>query len=248
MSTYFRLITFDMKLYLRDFLTLFWVLVYPVLMLVIFGSMFGDKEGLLPGTRYIDAYVAALCAMNVVSVSVFTLNINMITQRESGVLRRFRVSPVPKAAVLASHAAQGVFLVLAGALEIIVVAKLMWNIQLSFASLATMLACMLFGCIGFFSLGFAMSGLTKTPGAASGLAMAVFFPMLFLSGVAMPLNILPRFMQTISQWLPMTYFVELVQGVWLGQSLSSYGLELAVLGGFAILCAVLAFLLFRWEN
>jgi ABC-2 type transport system permease protein len=248
MNAVLRLISFDFRLYLRDWLTIFWVLVYPVLMLVIFGSMFGNQPGLTEGSRYIDFYVPALCAMNVLSVSVFTLNINILMQREKGILRRYRVSPIAAPAVLASHAVQGVFLIVAGALEIIIIAKLIWGIAVLWPALLLLLVCLLFGCIGFFSLGFALSGLTNTPGAASGIAMVFFFPMLFLSGIAMPLDIFPAFMQRISDWIPMTYFVQLVQGVWHGQGLSAFGMEFAVMGGFAVVMVILAFLLFRWEN
>ncbi|WP_251529908.1 ABC transporter permease [Metabacillus litoralis] len=86
MNAYLKLIVFDFRLYLRDWLTIFWVLIYPILMLLIFGSMFGNEAGKLAGTRYIDFYVPALCVLNVIFVSVFTLNINMITQRENGIL------------------------------------------------------------------------------------------------------------------------------------------------------------------
>jgi ABC-2 type transport system permease protein len=248
MNALIRLIAFDFRLYLRDWLTIFWMLIYPVLMLIIFGSMFGNQPGAEEGLKYIDSYIPALCAMNVISVSVFTLNINMITQRESGILRRYRVSPIRSASVLLSHSIQGVFLVLAGAIEIILVASFVWDIHFSFPSLLLLFACLLFGCLSFFCLGFALSGLAKTPGAASGLAMIVFFPSLFLSGISMPVDILPTFMQKLSQWLPMSYFVELAQGVWLGGSITSFGTELAVMLGFAVVCWVLAFFLFRWEK
>lgn len=248
MNAYLRLITFDFRLYFRDWITIFWILIYPILMLLIFGSMFGEQEDIVTGARYIDTYVPALCVMNVLTVSIFTLNINILTQRENGVLRRYRVSPIRKSMVLASHAVQGIFLILAGAIEIIITAKIVWNINITVSGLLMLFACMLFGCIAFFSLGFAMSGLTRTVGAASGFAMAVFFPMLFMSGISMPLSTLPSFMQTISKWLPMTYFVELAQGVWQGTAITNFGIELAVLAGFAVVCCLLASLLFRWEK
>ncbi|MBB6672730.1 ABC transporter permease [Cohnella nanjingensis] len=248
MNTYLKLAAFDFRLYLRDGLTLFWILIYPILMLLIFGQIFGNQPGAIEGTRYIDSYVPALCVMNVLSVSVFTLQINMVTYRGSGILRRFRVTPVKKWNVLASHALQGVCLVLAGAAEILIVSKLVWNIDVTAAGIAQLLVSILFGCIGFFSLGFALSGLSNSPGAASGLAMIFFFPMLFLSGITMPLDIFPTFLQHVSEWIPMTYFVNLAQGVWLGGSIFSFGLEWAVLAGFAVLCLALAFLLFRWES
>lgn len=248
MNAYMRLIAFDLRLYLRDWLTIFWVLIYPVLMLVIFGSMYGDQVDPETGKRFIVTYVPALCVLNVISVALFTLSINMITHRENGTLRRYRVTPIRSSAVLLSHSIQGLLLVFAGALEIILVAKLIWDIEISPSALITLLGCLLFGCIAFFGLGFAMSGLANNPGAASGLAMIIFFPMLFLSGVTMPVKLLPQVMQSISEWLPMTYMVKLAQGVWQGTALSSFGMEFAVLGGSAIIFTGLALWLFRWEN
>ncbi|QKG83801.1 ABC transporter permease [Kroppenstedtia pulmonis] len=248
MKALLKLAAFDFRLYLRDWITIFWVLVYPVLMLLLFGSMFGDQPGEVSGSRYIDDYVPALCALNVMSVALFTLNINMITYRENGILRRFQVTPIRKSVVLASHAIQGIVLVLTGAVEIIVIAKLVWDIQIGFTSLVTLIGCLLFGSFGFFSLGFAMSGLASTPGAASGFAMALFFPMLFLSGIGMPLDYFPQFLQTASQWIPMTYLVNLVQGVWQGQGWTGFWPELTVLSVFAAISVALAFILFRWEN
>lgn len=247
MSHYLRLMKFDFRLYFRDGLTIFWLLIYPVIMLLLFGSMFGDLPGESPGSRYIDVYVPALCILNVISVSVFTLNINMVTLRESGVLRRFRVTPISSSVVLFSHAIQGLFLVLMGAFEIIIIAKLVWNIDIHFISLLLLVMVMLIGCVGFFSLGFALSAATKSAGAASGLAMVVFFPALFLSGIVMPLDNMPQFMQAASQWIPMSYLVNLAQGVWTGNALAQYGMEFIILIGFAIVCTVLALRFFRWE-
>jgi len=248
MTAFLQLMKFDLKLYFRDYITIFWVLIYPVLMLAIFGSMYGDQPGFAEGTRFIDYYVPALCVLNVISVSVFTLNINIITQRESGVLRRYRVSPVRKTAVLASHSLQGVILVVLGAIEIIAVSKIVWNVNIEWSALALLFGCLLFGCLCFFTIGFALSGLAKSAGAGSGLAMIVFFPMLFLSGIMMPIELLPSIMQSISEWLPGAYFVTLAQQVWLGDSIFQYGKEMAVVLGAGVICFILAIWLFKWEN
>jgi len=248
MNAFLQLMKFDLKLYFRDYITIFWVLIYPVLMLAIFGSMYGDQPGFEEGTRFIDYYVPALCVLNVISVSVFTLNINIITQRESGVLRRYRVSPVRKTAVLASHSLQGVILVILGAIEIIAVSKLIWDVNIEWSGFALLFCCLLYGCLCFFSIGFAISGLAKSAGAGSGLAMIIFFPMLFLSGIMMPIELLPSIMQSISDWLPGAYFVTLAQQVWLGDSVFQYGKEIAVVFGAGVICFALAIWLFKWEN
>lgn len=246
MNAMLRLAAFDIRIYIRNFASVFWVLVYPVLLLLLFGSMYGNET--LNGKGFLDSYIPALCAMNVLSVAVFTLNIQMATYRENGILRRFRAAPAPPWVVLASNGLQGVLFVLVAALEVVLVGSLRWKLTLDPMHLLLMTAALLFGCLSFFSLGFALSGLASTVKASSGLAMAVFFPMMFLSGIAMPISLMPASLQAVSKALPLTYLVDLLQGLWYGGPIPNLGLDLLVLGGFCLVSLFLAVRFFRWES
>ncbi|WP_274362949.1 ABC transporter permease [Paenibacillus thermotolerans] len=247
-NAFAQLAVFDLKQYSRNMMSLFWVLAYPLLMLFLFGTMYGNEPTpLFGGHGFIDTYIPALCSLNVLSVAVFTLNIQMASYRENGVLRRFKAAPVRPWMVLGSNAVQGVVLVILGSLEIVAAGMLVYDVEAGAKEIVLLLAFLLLGCLCFFSLGFALSGLGSGVKTSNGIAMGVFFPMMFLSGVAFPIEVMPDILQAISKFLPMTYMVDLLQSVWYGEEVSQSLGDIAVIAGFGIVCAGLAVRLFRWE-
>jgi ABC-2 type transport system permease protein len=78
-------------------------------------------------------------------------------------------------------------------------------------------------------------------------SMVIFYPMLFLSGAAIPLEIMPATIKKVASFLPLTYVVKLLRGLWFGDSWGEHLLETAVLGGILVFGAALAARFFRWE-
>ena len=74
-----------------------------------------------------------------------------------------------------------------------------------------------------------------------------FFPMLFLTGASIPLEIMPKLMQDIASFLPVTHVVKAMKAVWLGETISSVSTSLLVLAGVMVVCFFLSYKLFRWE-
>jgi ABC-2 type transport system permease protein len=77
--------------------------------------------------------------------------------------------------------------------------------------------------------------------------MVIFFPMMFLSGAGLPLQLLPETLQKVSNFLPLTYVVRLIQGIWFGETWSSLWVSALVLVGMILVGAGLAARFFRWE-
>ena len=77
--------------------------------------------------------------------------------------------------------------------------------------------------------------------------MMVLYPMLFLSGATIPLEVMPESVQTISNFLPLTYVVRLLRGLWFGEPWGSLMLETGVLVAVLIACTAIAVRIFRWE-
>ena len=71
--------------------------------------------------------------------------------------------------------------------------------------------------------------------------------MLFLSGAGIPLEVMPDSVRTISNYLPLTYVVRLLRGLWFGEPWGSLLLETGVLVGVLVICTAIAVRLFRWE-
>ena len=92
-----------------------------------------------------------------------------------------------------------------------------------------------------------VASISPTVRVASVVGMVLFFPQIFLSGVMYPVQQMPAWMQQISQALPMTYAVELLQGLWFGFAWSEQWDSVAILGGMLVVGTALAVKTFRWE-
>jgi ABC-2 type transport system permease protein len=77
--------------------------------------------------------------------------------------------------------------------------------------------------------------------------MVIFFPMMFLSGAGMPLQLLPEGLRRVSVFLPLTYVVRLIQGLWFGDTWLKLWLPTLVLVGMLVIGTATAIKLFRWE-
>jgi ABC-2 type transport system permease protein len=101
------------------------------------------------------------------------------------------------------------------------------------------------GSLSFLALGFLLSGILVTSRTATAVGNALLFPMIFLSGAALPRQILPENIQRIGDFLPLTHVVNLIQDLWFGGSWN--GLSLTVVIGVMLLAGLVATRTFRWE-
>ena len=77
--------------------------------------------------------------------------------------------------------------------------------------------------------------------------MVNFFPMMFLSGAGLPLQLLPEGLQKVSDFLPMSYVVRLIQGLWFGDSWVDLWVPVLVLVAMLALGTLLSSRMFRWD-
>ena len=100
-------------------------------------------------------------------------------------------------------------------------------------------------CLSQFALGFLIASLVRSMRAVLAVCMALFFPMQFLSGGTIPLQLLPKVVQDISLFMPMTWTVRLLKDLWFdaGWNLTA----VAVLGGLLVVCILASVRFFKWE-
>ena len=78
--------------------------------------------------------------------------------------------------------------------------------------------------------------------------LLILYPMMFLSGIFTPPEVMPETVRRISQFLPLKYAVDLLRGLWFGKPWSDFMLATAVLLGVLVVCTALAARFFRWES
>ena len=246
--TMFKTLTmFEWKLQMRNFVTVFFALAFPVMMLLLFGTMYGNQPSDFTGGKgTVDLMTPGYVCMIVAVTGLMSLPLAVASYREQKILKRFMATPIQPFQILAAQVVVNGVTSLAGIALLLVSARLVFNLQFFGTVLETLMAFLLV-MVSMFSLGLMIAGVAKNGQMASALAYIIYFPMLFLSGATIPLYIMPKSIVVASNILPLTYGVRLLSGVWLGGSLLDYGLELAVLVGITIVCAALSTRFFKWE-
>lgn len=245
MKPFLKMTWIEIKLFGREPVGLFFTFAFPLIILFVFGTIFGNEPNPdIGGLGIVDISVPGYIGMIVGTLGFIGLPIGLATYREQGVLRRLRATPLQSAVILASQVAVNLLMLLVGVLLLFIGARLVYDLRFPDNVLAVVAAILLSG-ISFFALGFVLAGLAPTPRTAQAIGMAVFFPMLFISGGAMPREVLPEGLRQVGNFLPLTHVVELVKGLWFGQGWN--GTAVLVLIAVFILASAISIRTFRWE-
>ena len=237
----------EIKLYLREPMGAFFTLAFPLMMLFLFGSIYGNQPSdIFNGYGSVDISVPAYTAMIIGTTGILGLSITMATYREKGILRRLRVTPLRPHVILISQVVVIFLMTTAGMLLLILAGKLVYNLRFDGNALSVALGFVL-SSLSFFSLGFVLASVMPNARTAQVVGMVIFYPMLFLSGAGMPLEILPQGVRNISKFLPLTHVVTLLRGLWTGDAWSLHLTEVWVLLGLLAAGVLISAWTFRWE-
>lgn len=247
MKGVWKLTYVEMKLFFREPIAAFFTLVFPLLMLLLFGAIYGNKPSVFgAGMGYVDNAIPALTALIIATSAMLTLPIQVASYREKNILRRLKATPLRPHAIFFAQVINILLMTTVGMIIVGIAGKLIFNATypghfLNFA------AAYLFSCMSFFVLGFILASLFATTRAALLVGMAIFYPMIFLGGATVPLEVLPRTIRTYSNLLPLTQVTTLLRGLWNGEGWSAHTTETIYLAIMLILGLIITSRIFRWE-
>jgi ABC-2 type transport system permease protein len=235
----------EVKLLLREPMTVAFTLALPLLFLFVLGGVFGNT----PDPRYygghgaLDFYVPSYLGLVWAAVGLLALPVHLARYREDGVLRRLRASAAPGWTVFASQAVVAAVIALAGAGLVVAGAALAYQVH-GPRFVAGVAGAWLLAGIVFTSLGMLL-GCISTSRGALGAGLGLFFVMMMLSGSGPPFEVMTGVMRGVSGVLPLTYANRVLQAPWLGVAVSWR--DIAVAGAIAAASAIAARAAFRWE-
>jgi ABC-2 type transport system permease protein len=242
-----KLILVQMKLYLREPAATFFTIVFAPMLLLLFGTIYGNKPNPFFGGRgMVDVSVPSYIALIIISVGFMGIPIVTAANREAGVLRRFRITPLRPSAYIVSNIASYYVMTAAGVVALVVVGKAVYGMKFE-GNAVSVWAGFTLGSLAFFALGYLIAGVAPTARVAQAVGMIAAFPMMFLSGSAIPLEVLPQSVRNISRFIPLTHVVTLMRGLWTGASWGKHLTEAAVLAGVLLIGMLLSARFFRWE-
>jgi ABC-2 type transport system permease protein len=249
-QAFLKLTWIELKLFLRDPFTLIFTFAYPFFVLFILSNVFGNEIGneedvrVWRGVGPTDYYVPAYIALVIASIGVLALPLRLTTYREQGVLRRFRASALTMWSILGSQLVVALVMAVVGTVSIALAAKLglgaFWP-----RDPARVLVAFGFGFLAFGSFGAFLGAVLPNSRSAQAAGLILFFVMFLLSGTGPPREVFSAGMKDISEVLPLTHVVRVIQDPWLGYAWSSTAW--LVVAGFTLVSSVLALRYFRWE-
>ena len=245
MTAAWRMTRTEIKLFLREPMAVFFTLVFPLMMLFLFGSIFGnDPDPDLGGRGSVDVSVPGYMAVIIATAGLLGLPINLASYRAQGVLRRFRATPIRPGVVLVAQLAVTLVFATLGSLLLVAAGRLFFGLHLPPAT-APVLVAFLVSAAGIFALGFVLASVLPNARTAQAVGMTVLFPMMFLSGAALPRALLSERIRDVAQALPLTHVVSLLDQAWAGAGWNVSAL--VVLAGVLVAGVVISSRYFRWE-
>jgi len=231
---------------MREPAAVFFTLAFPLMLLFIFGSIFGnDPDPQLGGWGNMDVSVQGYFALIIGTATLIGLPVTIASYREQGVLKRLRATPLHPAAVILANILVGGFASAVGTLLLVVAGKLFFDLRLPEQPFSLVLAWLLaFG--SFATFGFILGGMFPTARTAQAVGSAIYFPQMFLSGAAgIPRELFSNTLETLTEPLPMTQIVNLVGSLWRGDGWSLTAT--VTLLGIGAASSLVAIKVFRWE-
>ncbi len=221
------------------------LMITSAVMFLIFAAAYGDNPA-PGGLRMVDFQVPSFIAMGIAMIGIMNIPYTVVEYKAIKVFKRFRGTPLKPRYILISQAVVNFLIVLVSSLMLIGTAAVAFDIEFQANILSFSLA-FIISSITFFSLGFVFAGFLRTTRAVEAITGILFFPLFFLSGIMIPLEAFPQFIQDAAKFNPVAHSVDILTATWTGNSLSNYNNEIMIMCSITVFCTLLAVKTFRWE-
>ncbi|MEV0947693.1 ABC transporter permease [Rhodococcus sp. NPDC049939] len=217
--------------------------IQPILWLVIFGETFTRIRAIPTGdVPYLDYLAPGIIAQSALFIAIF-YGIQIIWERDAGVLTKLLVTPTPRAALVTGKAFAAGIRAVSQAVVVVIVAALLgvgmtWNpLRLLAVVVAVVLGAAFFSCLSV-----AIAGVVLKRDRLMGIGQAITMPLFFASNALYPVDVMPGWLQVVSHMNPLSYEVSALRGLLIGQP-TNYWVDFGVLAVAAVLGIALASLL-----
>lgn len=246
MKRFYIFLKTELKLSLRDMNMPIFAVIMPLAIFAILGVIYGAKPAYSgAGYTFLEQSFGAAGAIAICAGGLMGLPQAVSDSRERKVLKRFRVTPVSPVFILGVELAMYVVYCIVS-LATLAVAALFWKVCLH-GSLPGFLGSWLITMLSTLSVGMLVGGVAKDTKQASIIASILYFPMLIFSGTTLPIEVMPRAMQKIVSFFPLTQGVTMMKNAFLGVGTGNILLPVCVMLGLTALCAGFSVRFFRWE-
>jgi imidazolonepropionase-like amidohydrolase/ABC-type multidrug transport system permease subunit len=243
MKAFLALTRIDLKLALRNRSVLFFNYFFPLIFFFMFGFMMHAEQG-----SKILQVMTMVTAIGILGNGLFGAGMRAVQDRETDVLRRYKVTPITPVPLLAASMVTGIILYLPGLVVTLILANRLFGMQIP-SNIGSLFLFAIIACTAFRSMGLIIASVVNSSQESLILIQPLYMAMLFLSGATIPLSLFPDWLQIVSQFIPATYLMIGIAGILQhGESALHNWQSVIALIVTALVGMFIATKLFRWEK
>ena len=243
MSILLHQLRFEQRVFWRSREAAVFIFVFPLLLYALLASVYSDD---IDGVPSADILLAGLFGYGAANTAFAGLAIILVGRREAGVLKRLRSTPLPPATYIAAVLVSTLVTFALQAAALLALGSLAFGAS-SPANRLGFVGAIVLGVACFAGMGVGAAALIRSAEGVSAVVNVIVLPMAFLSGAFGPTREFPPFLQAIADVLPLTYFLDIVNGVYLdGESLLADPKALGVVVAWGIAGLAVALRRFTW--
>ena len=240
---------FDQKVFWRNPASVFFTVMLPLIFLLIFATIFGNDEIEERGVKTTTYYVPAIISLAVISATMQSLAINLTQDRERGLLKRVRGTPLPTYVFVAGRVGNSLVVSVLMVVLVAVIGRLIYDVSIPTERLPAVLVALAVGAFSFCCLGFALTAAIPSEDAAPAISNAVVLPLYFISGIFIPDSEIPQGVLNFADLFPIRHFFEAFFIAW-DPNTTGAGFDwgdLAIVAAWGVAGLLVALFAFRWE-
>jgi ABC-2 type transport system permease protein len=240
---------FEQKTFWRNPAAVFFTVLLPVIFLLIFATIFGNDEIEELGVKTTTYYVPAIITLAVVSAAMQSLAISLTVDRENGILKRTRGTPLPSSVFIAGRIGNSIVVSVLSLAVLALIGLILYGVDIPWERLPAVLVTLAVGAASFCCLGIALTAAIPSEDAAPPITNVSLLPLYFLSGVFIPESEIPEGVLDFADLFPIRHFFEAFFTAWSPHTTGA-GFEwadLAVVAAWGVAGLLIALRTFRWE-
>jgi ABC-2 type transport system permease protein len=247
MSLVLHQFRYDQRAFWRNPASVFFTVMFPVILLVIFGTVFGDETVEVRGGIDTSAYyVPAIITLSVISATMQSLAMSLVIAREDGRLKRGRGTPMPAWVFIGGRVGNSIVVALLMLALIATIGDIAYGVAIPWERLPAIVVTLVVGAAAFACLGIALTAAIPSQDAAAPIVNALLLPLYFLSGVFIPDDQLPSGVIHFADAFPIRHFFEAFFDAYIPGGPAFSWEDLAVVALWGLAGAVIAARRFRW--
>jgi ABC-2 type transport system permease protein len=246
----FRVVRYTNKAFWRNPANAFFTFAFPLMFLVIFTSLFGTGTVPVAGREVNTStfYVGAILSFAIITATYTNLAINITFTRDMGILKRVRGTPMASWSFMVGRILHAILVTLLLVVIVVAFGALFYDAEVPSDTMPAFLVTLAVGAASFAALGLALTSVIPNADASPAVVNASILPLLFLSGIFIPIQDPNAWYVTVAELFPVYHFAQAMNAAYFSVSGSGFeGGHLLIVGAWGLAGAILAARFFSWE-